>query len=125
VFALLETARGLAGTGTKLADRYLSVRVNGDLALFCKGESLIGLNWRTGAQWSFPVDESWKVRNIQHLFVGDTVAIMSRDERSSLVLLEAATGKLIRNLVGRFDPDVWILEIEDRAGRHFLERIVA
>ena len=22
----------------------------------------------------------------------------------------------------RFDPDVWILEVEDRAGRHFLDR---
>jgi molybdopterin-dependent oxidoreductase alpha subunit len=29
-----QTVRGLAGTGTKLADRYLPVRVNGDLALF-------------------------------------------------------------------------------------------
>jgi molybdopterin-dependent oxidoreductase alpha subunit len=29
-----QTARGLAGPGTKLADRYLPVRVNGDLALF-------------------------------------------------------------------------------------------
>jgi hypothetical protein len=25
----------------------------------------------------------------------------------------------------RFDPDVWILEVEDRAGRHFLDRLVA
>ena len=25
----------------------------------------------------------------------------------------------------RFDPDVWIVEVEDRAGRHFLDRIVA
>ncbi|MEI7804879.1 MAG: DUF1491 family protein [Hyphomicrobiales bacterium] len=25
----------------------------------------------------------------------------------------------------RFDPDVWILETEDREGRHFLENIVA
>ena len=24
----------------------------------------------------------------------------------------------------RFDPDVWIIETEDRAGRHFLERVV-
>ena len=23
-----------------------------------------------------------------------------------------------------FDPDVWILEVEDRAGRHFLDRVV-
>ena len=29
-----QSARGLAGPGTKLADRYLPVRVNGDLALF-------------------------------------------------------------------------------------------
>ena len=29
-----QRPRGLAGTGTKLADRYLPVRVNGDLALF-------------------------------------------------------------------------------------------
>jgi hypothetical protein len=25
----------------------------------------------------------------------------------------------------RFDPDVWIVEIEDRAGRHFLDNVVA
>ena len=31
--------------------------------------------------------------------------------------------RIVREI--RFDPDVWILEIEDRAGRHFLERIVA
>jgi hypothetical protein len=24
----------------------------------------------------------------------------------------------------RFDPDVWIVEIEDRAGRHFLDQLV-
>jgi hypothetical protein len=25
----------------------------------------------------------------------------------------------------RFDPDAWVLEIEDRAGRHFLDSVVA
>ena len=25
----------------------------------------------------------------------------------------------------RFDPDVWIVEVEDRAGRHFLDHVVA
>jgi hypothetical protein len=25
----------------------------------------------------------------------------------------------------RFDPDVWIVEVEDRTGRHFLDSIVA
>ena len=24
----------------------------------------------------------------------------------------------------RFDPDIWIVEVEDRAGRHFLDHIV-
>ncbi len=24
----------------------------------------------------------------------------------------------------KFDPDLWIVEVEDRAGRHFLDRIV-
>ena len=31
--------------------------------------------------------------------------------------------RLAREL--RFDPDVWIVEIEDRAGRHLLDQIVA
>lgn len=25
----------------------------------------------------------------------------------------------------RFDPDVWIVEVEDRAGRHFLDQLTA
>ena len=25
---------------------------------------------------------------------------------------------------GRFDPDIWVVEIEDRSGRHFLDRVV-
>lgn len=25
----------------------------------------------------------------------------------------------------RFDPDVWIVEVEDRAGRHFLDQVVS
>jgi hypothetical protein len=32
---------------------------------------------------------------------------------------EASLGRQIR-----FDPDVWIIETEDRAGRHFLDRVV-
>jgi hypothetical protein len=31
--------------------------------------------------------------------------------------------RLAREL--RFDPDVWIVEVEDRAGRHFLDQLVA
>jgi hypothetical protein len=33
-----------------------------------------------------------------------------------------AEAYLVRQI--RFDPDVWIIETEDRAGRHFLDRIV-
>jgi len=25
----------------------------------------------------------------------------------------------------KFDPDVWVIEVEDRAGRHFLDQVVA
>ena len=31
--------------------------------------------------------------------------------------------KLTREI--RFDPDCWIVEVEDRSGRHFLEHVVA
>jgi hypothetical protein len=31
-------------------------------------------------------------------------------------------GYLARQL--RFDPDLWIVEVEDRGGRHFLDHIV-
>jgi hypothetical protein len=24
----------------------------------------------------------------------------------------------------RFDPDIWIIEVEDRAGRHFLDKVI-
>ncbi|HEX2216543.1 MAG TPA: DUF1491 family protein [Xanthobacteraceae bacterium] len=25
----------------------------------------------------------------------------------------------------RFDPDIWVVEVEDRAGRHFLDQVVS
>jgi hypothetical protein len=31
--------------------------------------------------------------------------------------------RLVREL--RFDPDAWIIEVEDRAGRHFLDPLVS
>jgi hypothetical protein len=31
--------------------------------------------------------------------------------------------RLVREL--RFDPDAWVVEVEDRAGRHFLDDVVA
>ena len=52
-------------------------------------------------------------------------------ERSFTAMLGGATpapeadveARLTREI--RFDPDVWIVEIEDRGGRHFLDRVVA
>jgi hypothetical protein len=35
---------------------------------------------------------------------------------------EDAEAYLARQI--RFDPDMWIIETEDRAGRHFLEWVV-
>jgi hypothetical protein len=37
---------------------------------------------------------------------------------------EAKVEERIAREIG-FDPDVWVIEIEDRAGRHYLERVVA
>jgi hypothetical protein len=36
---------------------------------------------------------------------------------------EKVEERLTREL--RFDPDAWIVEAEDKAGRHFLDRVVA
>ena len=34
-----------------------------------------------------------------------------------------AEGYLARQI--KFDPDIWIVEVEDRAGRHFLDQVVS
>lgn len=34
----------------------------------------------------------------------------------------AAEARLSREI--KFDPDVWVIEVEDRAGRHFLDHVV-
>jgi hypothetical protein len=33
-----------------------------------------------------------------------------------------AEARLAREV--KFDPDLWVIEVEDRAGRHFLDRVV-
>jgi hypothetical protein len=40
---------------------------------------------------------------------------------------EVSDAKVEERLVReqRFDPDVWIIEVEDRAGRHFLDHVVS
>jgi len=46
------------------------------------------------------------------------VASLGRDKPASEAEVEAALAREIR-----FDPDVWIVEVEDRAGRSFLDTV--
>jgi hypothetical protein len=43
-----------------------------------------------------------------------------KNERASEADAEAYLARQVK-----FDPDVWIVEVEDRAGRHFLDTVVA
>jgi hypothetical protein len=47
------------------------------------------------------------------------IAMLRRAEPASDADVEVALARQIR-----FDPDIWIVEVEDRAGRHFLDRVV-
>ena len=49
------------------------------------------------------------------------------DRLFSRCLPEAPEAKIEERLVRelRFDPDIWIIEVEDRAARHFLDDLVA
>jgi len=49
--------------------------------------------------------------------------VFSRSFGEQPVPEEKIEERLVREL--RFDPDAWIIEVEDRAGRHFLDQIVA
>ena len=45
--------------------------------------------------------------------------LFARAHAQDLIEAAAAEERLRREL--RFDPDLWIVEVEDRAGRHFLD----
>ena len=47
------------------------------------------------------------------------VAIVGRDKPAIEADIEARLSKEVR-----FDPDLWIIEIEDRSGRNFLDNIM-
>jgi hypothetical protein len=46
-------------------------------------------------------------------------AMVGRDKPAADADLEA---RLVKEI--RFDPDLWIIEVEDRAGRNFLDNVV-
>ena len=98
-----KTARGLVGGGTKLTDRYLAVRVNGDLAMFsgvnkallaleekspgtifdhafiesyCDGFDEACQGWRD-LEWSAIEEASGLTRKQLEAFAGDVVAAKS------------------------------------------------
>jgi len=47
------------------------------------------------------------------------VVLMGRDSPASESDIEA---RLVKEI--RFDPDLWVIEVEDRAGRNFLDNVV-
>lgn len=62
----------------------------------------------------------------QAAFGGDGDAPLDRAFSPAMKTMPApeadAEAYLARQI--RFDPDLWIIETEDRAGRHFLDRVV-
>jgi hypothetical protein len=48
------------------------------------------------------------------------VVLMGRDSPASESDIEA---RLVKEI--RFDPDLWIIEVEDRPGRNFLDNVVS
>jgi hypothetical protein len=62
----------------------------------------------------------------QAAFAGDNDAPLDRAFSPAMKTMPAPDAEaetyLARQI--RFDPDLWIVETEDRAGRHFLDRVV-
>jgi hypothetical protein len=67
---------------------------------------LFGPAPQTAFETAHPVD-----RAFSRCFKGEPVAEAAVEERIAKEI--------------RFDPDVWVIEIEDRAGRNFLDSVVA
>jgi hypothetical protein len=58
-------------------------------------------------------DEAQPVERIFTAVLGGAVAVPEADIEARLAREQ------------RFDPDIWIVELEDRGGRHFLEQVVS
>ena len=65
-----------------------------------------------------------------YVLLADVLARRLDDSRQADSIMDdliKANGKSAEAYLARqirFDPDVWIVESEDRAGRHFLDRVV-
>lgn len=81
-------------------------------AVFIKINRLDGSGALYGPAPQSEVDDT---RPVDRLFA----AILGREAPMAEADIEARLSREIR-----FDPDVWIVEVEDRAGRHFLDDAV-
>ena len=82
-------------------------------AIFIKINRLDG----TGTLYTpAPQTEFGEARPADRMFT----AAVGRDKPAADADIEA---RLVKEI--RFDPDVWIVEVEDRAGRNFLDNVVA
>ena len=82
-------------------------------AIFIKINRLDG----TGTLYSpAPQTEFDEARPADRMFT----AAVGRDKPAADADIEA---RLVKEI--RFDPDLWIVEVEDRAGRNFLDNVVA
>jgi hypothetical protein len=81
-------------------------------AIFIKINQLDGTGTLYGPAPQTAFDEA---RPADRMFI----AVVGRETPTPEVDIEA---RLAREL--RFDPDLWIIEVEDRAGRNFLDNIV-
>jgi hypothetical protein len=82
-------------------------------AIFIKINRLDGTGTLYGPAPQAVFDE---VRPADRMFT----AVIGREPAAADVDLEARLAKEIR-----FDPDLWIVEVEDRAGGNFLDNVVA
>ena len=81
-------------------------------AVFIKVNRLDGTGVLYGPAPQSVFDEAMPVDRI-------FTAILGRETPAPEADIEA---RLVREI--RYDPDVWIVEVEDRAGRHFLDNAV-
>jgi hypothetical protein len=81
-------------------------------AVFIKINRLDGTATLYGPAPQAVFDEAQPSERIFTALLGGTAPVAEAD----------VEGRVAREL--KFDPDLWLVEIEDRTGRHFLDRVV-